>query len=63
MKYLSLNQNSISTLGTCTCKGTTCNDDQCGTNECFMNRADVCPKFCWAQLCNSAKVEPFSVIV
>lgn len=47
----------------CTCDSTGCYKKSCTTNTCVANRGDICPKHCWAQLCNTAKVDPFSVTV
>lgn len=45
----------------CTCESTGCNKRTCTTQTCTLNRGDVCPKHCWAQVCVKAKVDPFSV--
>ncbi len=47
-------------IGRCKCKSTDCNEYECGTDTCFMNKEGACPSHCWAQVCTTAKVDPFS---
>ncbi len=66
MKYIMLNdfeqKDSCGFRFNCECKGTSCYKEECGVDMCGLNKDNVCPNHCWAQMCNSAKVDPFSVI-
>lgn len=47
----------------CSCKNVDCKSDRCESNQCFMDRESVCPSHCWAQVCITAKVDPFGVTI
>ncbi len=47
-------------LGDCDCNSTSCNKKTCTVKRCTLNHGNVCPEHCWAQVCTTAKVDPFS---